>query len=186
MTIARFVERLVNRVDCSIESCVLAVSLLNRLQHEEPELDITLLSIHRFLLAAILCSAKFFDDTIAKQREWAVAGGGSFPLPISLSLPPSLQVCALFFLVSVTELCCLEREFLARIKYSLWIPEEMYIRVSLSVSRNPHLSVSLLQLWQRCASDIPATCNSLDSIACEIDVRSALSPRIAPLLPRDK
>lgn len=58
------------------------------------------------ILNSLVCSAKFFDDQVFKNSQWASIGG-----------------------VGLSELSRLEREFLQLLDYQLFVTHDAYVQV---------------------------------------------------------
>jgi len=104
MSIQSYFKRLVEYIDCSGEVFVLMLAHLNRIHMTKPEFAIDSLTIHRLLLTALMVSAKFFDDHVYNNAQWAGVGG-----------------------VSCRELNSLEREFLILMDYSLFVTTDTFL-----------------------------------------------------------
>jgi hypothetical protein len=85
---------------------LLALLYVDRICAMHPEFPITMLSIHRLLLAAILVAAKFTDDLIVGEKNFARIGG-----------------------VTVKELRKLELEFCSLIHFDLNVSDLEFERV---------------------------------------------------------
>ena len=101
--IGEYFKGLAARIDCSAESCVLCLVLLQRVAETRPAQCIDRLTIHRLVLTCLMVSAKFFDDHVSFNRVWADVGG-----------------------LSVQELNRMEREFLRLVEHSLFVNPSSY------------------------------------------------------------
>ena len=99
-------RRLIEHLNCSVESCVIALVHINRLK-SFPNFPIDSLNIHRLLLTSLVCSSKYFEDVpIGNNACWARIGG-----------------------ISLKEMNHLERSFLKRIDYRMFVDEEEYFYI---------------------------------------------------------
>jgi hypothetical protein len=97
-----------SEIGCSAEVLVLAMRHLVLLDTRKA-LPLDLLTIHRLLLAALVCSAKYHEDPprrVHMNRNWALLGG-----------------------ISAREMGELEREFLALMQYNVFVPTSEFLNV---------------------------------------------------------
>ena len=100
-----YVRRIINSTGAS-PSCILAALIyLERAQSRQPQLLLTLLTIQRLLLVAMLVAAKFLDDDVCLNKHWADVGG-----------------------LTVHELNALELDFLLALDFELAIQPAEYAR----------------------------------------------------------
>jgi hypothetical protein len=123
MAIKQYFRRLANYTSCSGEALIMAVMHIARLHRYLSNFPINILTIHRLLLASLVVSAKFFDDSILNNARYARVGG-----------------------VRGAELNMLEVEFLFLIDFSLWVDVEQYNRIYLAlINQKTPLSIKLFE-----------------------------------------
>jgi hypothetical protein len=103
MTIKNYFQRLARYTGCSQECMVLAMLNLSRIYRTHTNFVVNALTVHRLLLASVLCSAKFFDDSFLNNARYARIGG-----------------------VTTKELNSLEIEFLFLIDFNLFYSVSEY------------------------------------------------------------
>ncbi|KAH7433848.1 hypothetical protein KP509_07G089100 [Ceratopteris richardii] len=75
VTIEQYLERIFRYANCSTSCFVVAYAYIDRLVQLQPALRITFANVHRILIASILVSAKFLDDTHYHNAYYAQIGG---------------------------------------------------------------------------------------------------------------
>ena len=94
---------------------ILAMVHIARVYRTLPNFPVNILTIHRLLLASLLVSAKFFDDSFLNNARYARVGG-----------------------VAGREINMLEVEFLFLIDFNLAVTEAEYAKIYAElVIRNP-------------------------------------------------
>jgi len=103
ISILRFVQRLFKYLPCTKEMYVVALVFIDRVIAYNPGMCVTASNVHRLLFISMLVAAKFFDDLFYANFYMAKVGG-----------------------VSVEEVLELEVEFLAAIRFSLYVDKELF------------------------------------------------------------
>jgi len=103
VSILRFVQRLFKYMPCTKELYVVALVFIDRVIAYNPGMCITASNVHRLLFISMLVAAKFYDDLFYANYYMAKIGG-----------------------VSVQEVLELEVEFLAAIRFSLYVDMNLF------------------------------------------------------------
>lgn len=101
--IIEYLCRLVSKTHASEEAMMVAMSFVSRLSRLIPRFPITILTIHRVMLVAIMVASKFYDDLYSKLSVYADWGG-----------------------VEISDLCALEIDFLYLLNFDLALTGHQY------------------------------------------------------------
>ena len=77
LSVGKYLERIAHYSECSDEALVMAFIHISRISHNKPGFHLNALSIHRLLLTAIMCTAKYFDDSYYNNNFYSKIGGGT-------------------------------------------------------------------------------------------------------------
>jgi hypothetical protein len=105
VSISAYLDRLAKYSNSSQGSLILALYYMGSLVRHVPNFIISPFNVHRLLLVSVLCASKFHDDVYFSNSFFAKIGG-----------------------VSVKELNRLEVEFLALIRFNLYVAPELYYK----------------------------------------------------------
>lgn len=103
ISIAKYLERIFKYTSCSPSCFVVGYVYLDRLIHQQPDLLVTSLNVHRLLVTSLLVATKMLDDVHFNNAFFARVGG-----------------------VSVGELNRLELEFLFRLDFKLGVTTSVF------------------------------------------------------------
>jgi len=88
---------------CSLSAALYTIAYLERLVHEQNEVQITSYTVHRLLLSAFVVANKFVEDDKFSMQAFAHVGG-----------------------VDIKDLTRLESSFLKQIRYRLYVSQEAF------------------------------------------------------------
>lgn len=115
MNIKQYFQRFAKYSGVSGEAMILSIVHIARICRTLPNFPVNSLTIHRLLLASLLISAKFFDDSRTNNGRYALLGG-----------------------VTLKEMNQLEVEFLFLIDFNLFVTESEYTHIYRElVTHNP-------------------------------------------------
>lgn len=103
ISVRNYIQRLDKYMLCSPECFVLALIYIDRASALSQEFAVNFLSIHRALLIGLVAAAKFFEDKFYTNSYYARVGG-----------------------ISTLELNRLERLFLEKLDFALFVSEDEY------------------------------------------------------------
>lgn len=111
LSIRSYIDRIFKYSNCSPSCFTLAYVYIDRFIHQQPEVPITSLNVHRLLITSVMVAAKFVDDAFFNNAYYAKVGGVStlemnrLELEFLFNLDFKLQVT-----VSTFESYCLKLE----------------------------------------------------------------------------
>ncbi|ERN12673.1 hypothetical protein AMTRI_Chr01g135840 [Amborella trichopoda] len=113
LCIRQYLERIFEYSSCSPSCFILAYIYMDRFIHQQPEVPLTSLNVHRLLITSVMVAAKFIDDAFFDNAYYAKVGGVStteinrLELELLFTLDFRLQVSIVAF-----QTCCahLEKE----------------------------------------------------------------------------
>lgn len=111
LSIQSYIDRIFKYSNCSPSCFMLAYVYIDRFIHQQPEVPITSLNVHRLLITSVMVAAKFVDDAFFNNAYYAKVGGVStlemnrLELEFLFNLDFKLQVT-----VSTFESYCLKLE----------------------------------------------------------------------------
>lgn len=103
ISINKYLERITKYADCSDNQFILALIYIDRLIEQNPSLKLSSLNIHRLIITSIVLSVKYDSDYFFKNSIYAKIGG-----------------------ICVKELNALEKDFLHRLDYNLYVSDEEF------------------------------------------------------------
>eukprot|EP01018_Ginkgo_biloba_P006098 Gb_01709 [translate_table: standard] len=75
LSIRSYIERIFKYSNCSPSCFILAYAYIDRFIHQQPEVPITSLNVHRLLITSVMVAAKFVDDAFFNNAYYAKVGG---------------------------------------------------------------------------------------------------------------
>ncbi|XP_002985239.2 cyclin-U4-1 [Selaginella moellendorffii] len=103
ISIEKYLERIFKYANCSPACFVVAYAYMDRFIHQQPDVPITSLNVHRLLITSVMVAAKFLDDAYYNNAYYAKVGG-----------------------VSTLEMNRLELQFLFRLDFRLQVTVTMF------------------------------------------------------------
>eukprot|EP00250_Pteridium_aquilinum_P007553 c17241_g1_i1 orf=285-980(-) len=103
ISVEQYVERIFKYANCSPSCFVVAYAYLDRFIHQQPDIPITSLNVHRLLITSVMVAAKFLDDSYYNNAYYGKVGG-----------------------VSTQEMNRLELEFLFRLGFRLHVTLQVF------------------------------------------------------------
>ncbi len=74
ISLANYINRLINHMDCSIECYIIALIYITRATRTH-KLKINMFNIHRLLLVSLIIAIKFHEDKYFSNKYYATVGG---------------------------------------------------------------------------------------------------------------